>query len=161
DPSDLSAAVATALLLAAASLSGAYLLWRGKPAHAIVAAGVLTLLGHGAFAGAFAPRLEPLWLSQRTEDALAAARLLPRQGIAPAPVSVAGYAEPSLVFALGTPTDLGGVEEAVDALAGQRPAVVEGREQKAFEAAMKARGIKAREIGQIDGLDYSNGDESS
>jgi 4-amino-4-deoxy-L-arabinose transferase-like glycosyltransferase len=161
DPSDLPATIATALLLAAAGLAGAYLLWQGRTLSAIAAAGVLTVLGHGAFSAAFAPRLEPLWLSKRTEDVLERARLLPRQGMAPAPVAVAGYAEPSLVFALGTPTDLGDVAEAVDALEELRPAVVEGRAQAAFMAAMKARGVTAREIGQVGGLDYSNGDETT
>lgn len=161
DPSDLPATIATALLLAGAGLTGAYLLWRGDALKAICAAMALTVLGHGAFAAAFAPNLEPLWLSRRTEEVLARAQLLPRQGIAPPPIAVAGYAEPSLVFALGTSTDLGDVPEAIEALAEQRPAVVEGREQKAFEAALKAQGIKAREIGRIEGLDYSNGDETT
>ncbi|MBA4013205.1 MAG: 4-amino-4-deoxy-L-arabinose transferase [Phenylobacterium sp.] len=161
DPSDLPATIATALLLASAGLTGAYLLWRGEALKAIVAAGALTILGHGAFAGAFAPRLDPLWLSQRTEKVLEEARLLPRQGITPAPVAVAGYAEPSLVFALGTPTDLGDVPEAIEAIADQRPAVVEGREQAAFEAELKARGLNVREIGKVEGLDYSNGDETT
>lgn len=92
---------------------------------------------------------------------MAQARLLPRQGIAPAPVAVAGYAEPSLVFALGTPTDLGGPDQAAEALADNRPAVVERREQQAFDAAIKARGLKPRQIGEISGLDYSNGDETT
>ena len=161
DPGDLPATIATALLLAGAGLTGAYLLWRGDALKAICAAGALTVLGHGAFAGAFAPNLEPLWLSRRTEEVLARAQLLPRQGIAPPPIAVAGYAEPSLVFALGTSTDLGDVPEAIEALSEQRPAVVEGREQKAFEAALKAQGIKAREIGKVEGLDYSNGDETT
>jgi len=161
DPTDWPAAVLTALLLAGAGICGAWLLWRGQAGKAIAAAGVLTILGHGAFAALFAPRLAPLWLSARTEQALSDARLLPRQGIAPAPVAVAGYAEPSLVFALGTPTDLGGVDQAVKALAERRPAVIEGREQAAFEAAMKASRVRAREIARIDGLDYSNGDETS
>ena len=86
---------------------------------------------------------------------------MPRQGFTPAPVAVAGYAEPSLVFALGTPTDLGDVPEAIEAIADQRPAVVEGREQAAFEAELKARGLKVREIGKVEGLDYSNGDETT
>lgn len=161
DPSDLPATVVTALLLAAAGIGGAYFMWRGEALRAIVTAGALTILGHGAFAAAFAPRLEPLWLSQRTEQVLEEARLLPRQGFTPAPVAVAGYAEPSLVFALGTPTDLGGVGEAVDALAQNRPAVVESREQAEFEAVLKSRDVKAREIGRVEGLNYSNGDDTT
>ena len=161
DASDLPAALVTGALLAAAGLAGAYLLMQGRGGAALVTACVLGVLGHAALVAAFAPRLEPLWISQRTEQALAEARLLPRQGIAPAPVAVAGYAEPSLVFALGTPTDLGGPDQAAEALADNRPAVVESREQRAFEAAIKARGLKPRQIGEVSGLDYSNGDETT
>ena len=161
DASDLPAAMTAGALLAAAGLAGGYLLMKERAATALVTACALGILGHAALAAGLAPRLEPLWLSQRTEHALAQYRLLPRQGIAPAPVAVAGYAEPSLVFALGTPTDLGGPDQAAEALADNRPAVVESREQKAFEAAMKARGLTPRQIGQVSGLDYSNGDETT
>ena len=161
DPGDLPATILTALLLAAAGLAGAWLAWRRDALTGLAAAGALAILGHGALAGLLAPRLDPLWLSKRTEQALEAARLLPRQGFVPPPVAVAGYAEPSLVFALGTPTDLGDVPEAIAALADERPAVVEGREQAEFEAALKRSGLKAREVGKIEGLDYSNGDETT
>ena len=161
DPGDLPATILTALLLAAAGLAGAWLAWRRDALAGLAAAGALAILGHGTLAGLLAPRLDPLWLSKRTEQALEAARLLPRQGFVPPPVAVAGYAEPSLVFALGTPTDLGDVPEAIAALADERPAVVEGREQAEFEAALKRSGLKAREVGKIEGLDYSNGDETT
>ncbi len=161
DTSDIPAALTAGALLAAAGLAGAYMLMKGRAATALVTAGALGILGHTALVAGLAPRLEPLWLSQRTEHALAQARLLPRQGIAPAPVAVAGYAEPSLVFALGTPTDLGGPDQAAEALADNRPAVVESREQKAFDAAIKARGLRPRQIGEVTGLDYSNGDDTT
>ena len=161
DPSDLPALFVAAALLIGAGLAGGYLTIRRGPLAGLTAAGALAMLGHGAAVGLLAPRLDPLWLSQRTERALEAARLLPRQGFVAAPVAVAGYAEPSLVFALGTPTDLGDVPEAVAALADERPAVVEGREQAEFEAALKRRGVRAREVGKIEGLDYSNGDDTT
>lgn len=126
---------------------------------ALLSAGVLAILAHGALAAAFLPRLEPLWLSREIEEALAARRLLPRQGIAPAPVAVAGYAEPSLVFALGTPTDLGDAGDAAAAIAAGRPAVVEAREEAAFQAGLAILRAQASEVGRIQGLDYSNGDE--
>ncbi len=161
DASDTSAAAAAAVLLASAGFVSAYFLARRESLTALVAGIALTALGHGVFAGAFAPRLEPLWISKRTDEALTRARLAPRQGFAAAPVAVAGYAEPSLVFALGTPTDLGGPADAVEALADNRPAIVESREQAAFEAGLKARGVKVREVARVNGLDYSNGDETS
>jgi 4-amino-4-deoxy-L-arabinose transferase-like glycosyltransferase len=159
DPSDLWAATLAGGLLAAAGLVGGFLMLRAAPRGAVAVALGLAVLGHGALAAALAPRLDPLWLSARTERAMAKARLLPSQGVAEAPVAVAGYAEPSLVFALGTPTQLKGVDEAADAIVGARPAIVEQRDEAAFQAALTARGVRAREVGQVSGLDYSNGDE--
>ncbi|MBS0332430.1 MAG: glycosyltransferase family 39 protein, partial [Proteobacteria bacterium] len=91
------------------------------------------------------------------EQALAKARLLPEQGIADAPVSVAGYAEPSLVFALGTPTELAGPEDAAQAISEHRPAVVEQRQDAAFRQALPAFHAHAHIVGTVKGLDYSDG----
>ena len=85
-------------------------------------------------------------------------RLLPRQGVAEAPVAVAGFAEPSLVFALGTATELDGPIEAAQAILNSRPAIVEAREEPAFRAALKALGGHAEEVAKIEGLNYSKGD---
>jgi hypothetical protein len=158
DGSDALAAVLTAVLLAAAGLVGAWLLIRRDTQTAIAAALALGLLGHGALAALFAPRLDPLWLSARLEAALEGARLLPRQGIAEAPVAVAGYAEPSLVFALGTDTGLEGPAEAAQAVVENRPAIVEQADEAAFRDALKARGGKAYEVAVVKGINYSKGD---
>lgn len=158
DPTDGPAAAASAGLLAAAGLAGAYMLWRGAATKAVGWAAALAVAGHAALVAVLAPRLEPLWLSQRTEAVLARAYLLPRQGLAEAPVAVAGYAEPSLVFALGSDTELEGGREAAEAIAEQRPAVVEAREEPAFRRRLGERGLRAAEIGRVDGFDYSNGD---
>jgi 4-amino-4-deoxy-L-arabinose transferase-like glycosyltransferase len=146
-----------AALLGAAGVVGAYMLLRKTALTATVTALGLGLLGHAALAAGLAPRLDPLWLSQRTEDAMAKAKLLPRQGIADAPVTVTGYAEPSLVFALGTPTELGTPDDAAEAIAEDRPAVVESRQETPFRAALAARHITALPVGAVDGLDYSSG----
>jgi hypothetical protein len=71
---------------------------------------------------------------------------------------VTGYAEPSLVFALGTATELGTPDDTAQAIAENRPAVVEGRKEAAFRAALAARGAVADQVGEVKGLDYSNGD---
>jgi hypothetical protein len=99
-------------------------------------------------------------LSGRTAEVLAAARLLPAQGVIPGPVAVAGYAEPSLVFLIGTDTGLGGPEEAAEALASGRAAVVESREQARFREALARAGVRPVEVGRIAGLNYSKGDET-
>jgi 4-amino-4-deoxy-L-arabinose transferase-like glycosyltransferase len=153
----LLAAGLAALLFAAAGLGGAWLLVRDRPRHALVAAVGAGVLGHSVLLGVLAPRLSPLWLSARTEAALERARLLPRQGIADAPVAVAGYAEPSLVFALGTATELGTPQEAAQAIAENRPAIVEAREEAAFRRALAAASAVALPVARVSGLDYSNG----
>jgi len=158
DGADALAAVLTAVLLAAAGLVGAWLLIRRDAQTAIAAALALGLLGHGALAALFAPRLDPLWLSARLEAALEGARLLPRQGVAEAPVAVAGYAEPSLVFALGTDTGLEGPAEAAQAVVENRPAIVEQADEAAFRDALEARGGQAYEVAVVKGINYSKGD---
>lgn len=157
DLTDLPQALLAAGLLAAAGLAGGVMLLRRMPVPAVVGAVGLGLLGHAALAAGLVPRLSPLWLSTRTQAALERARLLPAQGIAEAPVTVAGYAEPSLVFALGTPTELAGPEEAAQAISENRPAVVEQREETAFRQALAARRAKPRLVATISGLDYSDG----
>lgn len=159
DPSDAPAATLAALLLAGAGLSGAWLLARKQPRQAVITAVVCAGLGHAVLLAGLAPRLEPLWLSARTEAAMEKAQLLPRQGIADAPVAVTGYAEPSLIFALGTATELDTPEEAAQAIAEDRPAVVESRKDAAFRAALQSMGVGAISVGEVKGLDYSNGDQ--
>ena len=88
---------------------------------------------------------------------VARAGLDPRGGRAPGPVAVAGFAEPSLVFQLGTTTILGDAQDAVDAVAEGRAALVEGREAKTFTAALKQSGLAAQAVDQIKGYNYSSG----
>jgi 4-amino-4-deoxy-L-arabinose transferase-like glycosyltransferase len=157
DLSDLAFAIPAAVLLAAAGLGGGWLLVRKAPPTAVAAAVGLGLLGHAALAAGLAPRLNPLWLSARVEKVMAKAQLLPEQGIADAPVTVAGYAEPSLVFALGTPTELAGPEDAAQAIYEHRPTVVEQRQEAAFEKALSVYHARTHLVGTVKGLDYSDG----
>lgn len=157
DASDLPIAIPTAILLASAGLYGGYLLVRRAPLAATAAALGLGLVGHAALAAGLAPRLRPLWLSARVERVMAKAQLLPEQGIADAPVTVAGYAEPSLVFAIGTPTELAGPEDAAQAIYEHRPAVVEQRQEAAFETALAIYHARTHLVGTVKGLDYSDG----
>ena len=61
-----------------------------------------------------------------------------------------------MVFLLGTNTELGDADDAADAIAEGRPAIVEGRLESAFQAALAADGVKAERVGEGAGLDYSN-----
>jgi 4-amino-4-deoxy-L-arabinose transferase-like glycosyltransferase len=160
DASDAPATVLTVLSFAGAGLGGGWLILRGRPRQAVAVALILGVLGHGALA-VLAARLSPLWLSDRTEAALGKAQLLPSQGLADAPVTVAGYAEPSLVFALGTETELGGPDDAAQAIVEHRPAVVEQKQDPAFQQALKTDHATAQPVAQVRGLDYSNGHKTA
>ena len=159
DPSDIIPAILAGGFLAAAGWAGAWMIVRGPATTAVAAAVGLGVIGHGMLAAVLVPRLTPLWLSHSVEASLAAAQLLPSQGVAETPVAVAGYAEPSLVFALGTQTELEDGNQAARAIIEHRPAVVEGREDAAFRQALAAMGAQARVVGVVEGLDYSNGDQ--
>jgi len=154
---DLPWAVLAALLALAAGIVGALLLLRHRSARALVAAGALGVAAHIALTAGLLPRLEPLFLSKDVADALDKARLSPRSGAA-GPVALTGYSEPSLIFQLGTTTQLTGGEGAAEAVSEGRPAVVEGRQEASFRSAMTALGLTPRPVAVIQGLNYSDGD---
>ena len=95
----------------------------------------------------------PTWLSR------SAAALVNAQDRILRPVVVAGYAEPSPVFLLGTATKLTTAENAALIL-GKLPktlALVSNREDAAFRAALKKDGTGVTSLGQVSGFNYSNG----
>lgn len=156
DFTGMPAAVGAACLFLASAGAGAWLLLRRRALAAVSVAAALAILAHGVLVGWLAPSLRPLWLSSRAAKALEAANLSPTQGVTPGPVTVAGYEEPSMVFLLGTNTELGDADDAADAIAEGRPAIVEGRLEGAFQTALAADGVKAERVGEGAGLDYSN-----
>ena len=128
--------------------------WRGVRLHAaaiaIAAAGVLI----ATVLGTVLPRLPTLWLSRQATEMVLAFR-----PSATSPLAAAGYAEPSLVFLLGTDTLLTGGAGAADALA-DRPgalALVSADQTPAFEAALAARHIQATRLDSRRGYNYSRG----
>ncbi len=80
-----------------------------------------------------------------------------------APVAAAGFHEPSLVFLLGTATELtdGAGAAAHLARVPNSVAVVADREQDAFLAAARAAGLAPVEVGRVDGFNYSRGKDVS
>lgn len=158
DGSDANWAAAAAGLFAGAGIAGAAALVQRASRVALVAAGALAVTAHGVLLAGLAPRLEPLWLSARTSALLERTGLHPLDGSAPGPVEAAGFAEPSLVFALGSGTGLGGPEEAAEALAQGRPAVVAETELPAFQAAVASMDLQVRAVETLTGVNYSNGD---
>jgi 4-amino-4-deoxy-L-arabinose transferase-like glycosyltransferase len=154
---DLIWTVLTVFLLLAAGAVGAVLLLRHQSARALVISGALGVLAHACLVGGLLPHLEPLFLSKDIADALDKARLSPRSG-APGPVAVTGYSEPSLVFLLGTATELTDGEQAAQAIVQGRPAVVEAREEAVFRKTLAVEGLTPRPVAVVEGQNYSDGD---
>jgi 4-amino-4-deoxy-L-arabinose transferase-like glycosyltransferase len=156
-PASLGWAAATAVLAVLAGLAGAVAVLSPRPRAALAAALALGIAAHAALAAGLAPQLSALWLSKRLVAALDQARLDPRGGLIPGPVCVVGYAEPSLVFLLGTETEFGDAGDAAEAISEGRPVVVERRQAEAFRRELADDGLKASPVGEVAGLDYSLG----
>ena len=152
-------AVIAAILFAGAAISGSLLLLRRRAGLAAAAVIGVGIAAHGALIGGLAPSLQPLRLSDRVAKALAAAKISPLQGLAEGPVTVAGYAEPSIVFAprLHHRTRQRLRRRRRDR---RRPAGGGrgGAREAAFRKSLVDRDVTAaRLIGAVSGLDYSTG----
>ena len=101
---------------------------------------------------AVAPELDYLWPSR--SGAAALARHPPGPGEA---VLSVGYSEPSLVFLLGTATRLVTAQPGEGQLAGARMALVNDRDDAEFLRLLTQRGLTARALDRVEGLDYSAG----
>ena len=138
-----------ALLFATAGGLSALAVLRGWGITPFATALGLGMAGRLLLVAVLAPGLAPLWPAVGVMTALAQHSLDPRQGIAIGPVASAGFAEPSLVFALGPETQTGAAADAVQAIAEQRPALVEDREAQAFRTALAVQ--------TVEGYDYVEG----
>lgn len=134
DPIGVAAAIALAIL-------GAALLWTRAPLIAVCC----SLVTYIPLAQFVAPRLDRLFPSSAI-----AAQVQAR------PVAVVGYSEPSLIFLLGTDTQLLPPDAAAAALAQHKvaAAIVSQRQETAFR---KALGGAGKPAATVSGLDYSNG----
>ncbi len=142
-----------------ASLIGAFLLLHRAAITAVIASIALGVVAHGALAGTLR-QLRPLSVAPQLEKVLLAANLHPRQGRA-GPIAVTGFHEPSLVFLTGRDTELTDAAGAARALAEGRPVIVEDRDADAFRAATAELGVTGRVVGEVDGHNYSKGDDVS
>lgn len=145
-------AIAVISAVATLGLCASYLFSSGAPNRIFACVLAAIILWSTAF-GAILPSLDALWLSR------GAAGLIARLGAAGRPVITAGYAEPSLIFLLGTETKFASPDAAASALSGtpSRLALVSDREAAAFRAALAKSGTAATALGQVEGLNYSNG----
>ena len=129
---------------------------REGPARAALLAVILAVPLNWVLLEGVLPRLTAPWISPRLAELVRQAR----PGLPDERFGVAGYHEPSLLFALGGEIRLlrnGG--EAAAFLAGDpgRLAAVADRDEAAFRAAAEARGLALREYGSIAGFNYSRG----
>jgi 4-amino-4-deoxy-L-arabinose transferase-like glycosyltransferase len=157
-PDDAALTVLIGVLCLGASLAGALALTPRLRLPALAAAAGLGVAAHAAIAAGLAPRLSPLWVSERARAVMDRTGIDPRLGLAPGPVTVVGYDEPSLVFLLGTETELGDANDAAQAISEGRPVVIDQTSEPDFTRAMAARSLKATRVGQVAGLDYVDGE---
>ena len=142
-----------------AGLIGAFLMLHRAGMTAVIASIALGVVAHGALAGTLR-QLRPLSVAPQLEKVLMAANLHPRQGRA-GPIAVTGFHEPSLVFLTGRDTELTDAAGAARALSEGRPVIVEARDADAFRAAAAELGVTGRVVGEVDGHNYSKGDDVS
>ena len=146
-----------------ALLAGVALAWfvpragqAGQYGRAALLGAVLAVPLYGAVMEGVIPRLHAVFLSPRI--AAEVERIAP--GLPAARFGIAGYHEPSLLFARGGATELlDGGGAAADFLAAEpgRVVAIEGRQETAFRAQAAARGIAPRERGLITGRSYVRG----
>jgi 4-amino-4-deoxy-L-arabinose transferase-like glycosyltransferase len=132
----------------------AWAAWRSPGPGLVGRLALLALLVFAPGFGLVVPSLDPVWLSR------GAAALVARLQPPPAgPVVVVGYAEPSLVFMLGTRTRSLSPDAAASYLTTTpgAAALVSDGDDAAFRRAVAARGWEARLVDHVAGLDYSNG----
>lgn len=99
------------------------------------------------------PQLTKIWVSPRLADTVHAL-----SHPSDPPPALAGFIEPSAVFLLGTKTRLtNGVGAADAGIAQGGLAVVEEREEAAFLSRLSDRDATAQRVGEVGGLNYSNG----
>jgi 4-amino-4-deoxy-L-arabinose transferase-like glycosyltransferase len=129
---------------------------RGRPARAGLAAAVLAIPLYAVALEGVLPRLTAPWVGPRVA-ALLAERA---PGLPPAQFGVAGYHEPSQMFATGTGTVLlrnGTAAAAFLAEAPGRFAAVGDRDLAAFLAEAQRLGLTAQEEGSVEGFNYTRG----
>lgn len=149
----------TALVLGLAALAttmvAAIAVFRGRW---LAATAISAVTAWGVMAGTFGqvlPGLDPLWLGR--DAAATVARFAP--GTSADSLAASGYAEPSLVFAVGAPVRLVEAGTAARFLAESpgRAALIGREERPAFEAALAAAGARAEALDTLAGFNYSKG----
>jgi 4-amino-4-deoxy-L-arabinose transferase-like glycosyltransferase len=138
------------------AITAFFLLNRARVAALLVAC-VFGVLAHTALVMGLAPNLKPLWVSRNVARQLVRAGLDPRDGMIPGPVATLGYSEPSLIFLLGTDTEILDPEDAVAAVAQGRPVLVEQKMEPRFRAELARQQVSVQAVSITNGVNYSRG----
>jgi hypothetical protein len=129
---------------------------RGDYGRAALLGAALAVLPYAAVLEGLAPRLQPLWIAPRLHALLAErAPNLPASAF-----GITGHAEPSVVFAVGTGTNLlrtGGDAARFLAGAPNRVVAVGNRAEADFQREAALLGLTPTEIGTVTGLNYTRG----
>jgi 4-amino-4-deoxy-L-arabinose transferase-like glycosyltransferase len=147
-------ALVPVLATAAGALAALVYAWRGQAVRALVvavaASGVLFMVVFGTVL----PRVQGIWLSRQAAEMVTAYRPTGHS-----PVVTAGYAEPSLVFLIGTATKLTGGAGAAQFLAAHPDAVavVAADQDDAFRAQAATAGVAVQALDRRHGYNYSRG----
>jgi 4-amino-4-deoxy-L-arabinose transferase-like glycosyltransferase len=145
--------VAIAGVGAATGLVGLRAFAGGRQRMAFQAAGAASIISVLLLTVGVAPQLSALWLSPRAAALVTKDR---RQGDPP-PI-IAGYAEPSLIFLLGTDTRIAiGADAARVASQQGGLALIEDRERSGFLTNLAALDVQAFPVDDLSGFDYSRG----
>ena len=136
---------------------GLWFAFRDRLVHAVTAATLGAAIVYASALGIVLPAAENLWLSRTA--ALAVARHGNGAAAAGAPVAVAGYGEPSIVFLLGTATRLVSPDEAAKLLAetpGALALIAKSQEARFLEVSGNL-GRRPDLLQTLSGLNYSRG----
>lgn len=144
----------TLILLAGSAAACAVALLRRRLGVLLIAGGLI-VAGQGVLLGVLIPNLPLLWPSQRVVAVLQRLQLDPTDGLVQGPVTVAGYDEPSLVFALGAQTEFADARAAARAVNEGRPAIVEASQGPEFARLLARYHLKAQAVATVRGLDYA------
>jgi 4-amino-4-deoxy-L-arabinose transferase-like glycosyltransferase len=153
-PMVLHAAWWLGLPASAACLLVAWLSWHGRPVLALAASPLL----YAAILYGELPHIPALWIGPRIEAVLQS-RWAGWNSLGQG-VIVAGYAEPSLIFAVGTDTQLAfNGTQAATLLASRKDgvAIIGDRDKAAFDSQAKQLGLSLHSLGEVRGFNYSRG----
>ena len=129
---------------------------RGQPAQAGLAAAILAIPLYAVALQGVLPRMSAPWVSPRT------ALLLEEKApdLPATQFGIVGYHEPSLMFSVGTGTQLlrnGAAGAAFLADAPGRYAAIGDRDLAAFQAEAQRLGLRLQEEGSVEGYNYTRG----